>query len=161
MANQMRDICSVYVLMPQRSFVVGAMMLDAFLPNRIQAQDEYIFPEFATSPEAVFDSPERVIPLLEQDTSQEYSLYWHDKNQSGGSVGSMVSLHYTSDGGLIFGVSTYCDVSEAILHQAARIAGASFGTAYGEQPPPFSVAEFKVACATSMMPRLVDGIVHT
>lgn len=144
----------VYVLCGNRSPEMATSFLDAFLPSRLPAADEYPFPQFADAPTDTLSNPEEIILKLAHLENERYGLHWHNTRREE-PLGA--SLFYTADGGLVAGLFLYEDNVLEWLAKMARVVGGRFGYMTLEAPPPETQTAFVELCRASQFPRLFDG----
>ena len=64
---------------------------------------DYPFPEFSDSPEKNYHSVRELLAHLEDNIDHEYTIYFNNKDKS--ATIKQITLQYTDDGKIIFGVS--------------------------------------------------------
>jgi hypothetical protein len=143
----------VYVLCPERSVRAATEFLDAVMPRRRPATDDFPFPEFVDEPDVVFTRPEEVIARLQDFPNESYSMYWHNELPVD-PRGCM--LFYTEDQGLIVGVVVRDDNAVAWLNRLALLTGAKYGYLTSEEAPG-PRAEFIERCRVGTVARIYEG----
>jgi hypothetical protein len=143
----------VYVLCPERSGLAATGFLDAVMPRRRPAAEDFPFPEYVDDPDVVFSCPEDVIGRLEDYPNESYSIYWHNE-LSGEPYGCMV--FYTEDQGLIVGVVVGEGGAVAWLNRLVLVTGGKYGYLTGEEAPG-SKAEFIERCRVGTVVRVYEG----
>lgn len=144
----------VYVACKDRSSTEANRFLDAFLPKRREVADEYPLPETSDTPRDVFGDAASLIRRLEEDSSEEYAIYW-DREGSGDPHQAM--LFFTEDGGMIAGLASANPDSLKLLRELANAVGATYGLVVLEERPAGTLGEFRDLCRTTPTNRLVDG----
>lgn len=148
----------LYAACKERSAVQAAAFLDAFGPDREQATDEYEFPQYSNSPREVFMDSVLLIERLEQESSEGYGIYWGRLGVTVPDKAPRVMLFFTEDGGMIAGLVVPHHVEAAtLLERLASVVGATYGQTVLEEPPPSTLAEFRLSCKTGTGDRIVDG----
>jgi hypothetical protein len=135
--------CDVYVLSPERSATAAERFLDTFAPKREQSAEEYVFPQFAEQPLRALKSAREAIQYCEIHSGEAQSLYF--RNLGAGPAHAM--LFFTSDGGLILGVSVVDQENEWITRLKEYV-GTEFGYIAFESPPAATAAEFRELAAS-------------
>jgi hypothetical protein len=128
----------VYVLSPDRSTKSAERFLATFTPHREQSADDYVFPQYADQPQHVVKSAREAIEYCEAHPEETQSMYF--RNLGTGPAHAM--LFFTSDGGLILGLS----VVEGEDEWFARLkehAGSTIGYMAIEEAPSATAAEFR------------------
>lgn len=134
----------VYVLARERSEAVANRFLGAFAPQSVVAADEYEFPEYSETPVVVFSTAAEAIRYCEAHPDAAHGFYF--RNPNGSPAHAM--LFFTSDGGLILGVSVV-EGEQRALAELREHAGSEVGYITFESPPAETVAEFyQVAAST-------------
>lgn len=148
------ELLEIYVLCESRSATVAQTFLQAFLPERTAATDEYPFPEFIDPPVEIIRSFEELAQRLENDEQKSYAAYWNSTSDHGP---RQAMLFYLEDGSMIAGlVVQNSSVNDFLLKLARRVNG-RYGYVCGSQPPPATSAAFIDICRNSTLPCLVDG----
>jgi hypothetical protein len=128
----------LYALAPQRTADAVAVFLAQFVPQRVESADEYEVPQFADEPKLRCNSADELIAYCVEHEHEQHVIYWR-------SLGSGDPFHaivaFTSDGGLIFGLSVVND-TDHWLEALSTAVGSSVCIRLEEQPPPISTAEF-------------------
>jgi hypothetical protein len=143
----------VYVLCPERSGLAAIEFLDAVMPRRSAAAEDYPFPQFVDAPDVVFTRPEEVIARLQDFPNESYSMYWHNELPDD-PYGCM--LFYTEDQGLIVGVVVRDSNAVLWLHRLALMTGGKYGYLTSEEAPG-SKAEFIERCRVGTVARIYEG----
>jgi hypothetical protein len=144
----------VYVLSPERSALAAIRFLDAVMPRRRPATDDFPFPQFDDDPDVVLTHPEQVIDRLESFPRESYSMYWYNALPDD-PVGCM--LYYTEDQGLIVGVVVSESNAVAWLNRLALLVGGKYGYLTSEECPPDSTIEFIERCRVATVERIYEG----
>lgn len=134
-----------YVLVASRSKKLVIDFLDRFLPDRRPLADEFEVPQYATTPEAVFESVDDLLAMLEARPTEGHALYWANTG-SRPPEGALVA--HTTDGKIVFGLSVNEDDEDVAAEYLARMRSFFGGDppAYvaWEDPPQTSSPEFLV-----------------
>ena len=130
----------VYVLARERSARVANQFLAAFAPNCLESADEFGFPEFAEVPTVVFTTSAEAIRYCEAHPGAAHRFYF--RNPKGSPAHAM--LFFTSDGGLILGLSVVKGEKQAYSRLVGH-AGSDIGYITFESPPHDTAAEFRQA----------------
>jgi hypothetical protein len=148
----------VYVLAPARSQEAVEVFRRRWLDGFEQAADEYEFPQYATSPRHVYDSPWLLIDDLLREPHQPHALYWRNPDDSAEVANAM--LFFTTDGGLVAGLTVHDENPATLtryLQQLAESMDAKYGYVAWEEPPPERSSEFIARASEAMPPRLAKG----
>ena len=129
--------------------------LGGFVPTA----NDYELPRYASDPTVVYDSADELIDVLLERPDEPHGIYW--ENTGDGPV-STAMLFFTSDGGMIIGLTVSGDQNTALqyLDRLAKTVEARFGYITGEEPPPDYAAEF-IDLARRARPALVDGLIQS
>jgi len=132
----------LYVLARERSAAVANHFLDAFVPDRDQSAADYGFPKYASQLEVVLKSAAEAIQYCESHPVETQSIYFRNL----GTDPAHAMLFFTSDGGLILGLSVLGRQDEWFgrLKEYAR---SEVGYITFESPPAATVAEFRQLAA--------------
>lgn len=128
----------VYVSARERSVAEAVRFLAAFAPSGEQSASEYTFPEYSEQPTAVFGTAAEAIRYCETYPTEAQRFYF--RNPNGTPAHAM--LFFTSDGGLILGLSVSEEVEEAFTGLKAH-ARSDLGYITFESPPCERAAEFR------------------
>ena len=132
----------VYVLARERSAAEAARFLTAFAPNGIESASEYEFPEYSKRPTVVLTNSADAIRYCETHPTAANRFYF--RNPKG--IPAHAMLFFTSDGGLILGLSVVKGERKALKELMAH-AGSDVGFITFESPPPETIVEFRQAAA--------------
>lgn len=157
MLRNVGPFLDLYVLCPARTVVLARHFLDTWAPARVASfADVTIHPSGDT-----IDATADFLAALAARPDQEGGLYWASGRAD---LVAHVMLHFTTDGGLIAGLSVgeheqpRAQVA-ASLERLARSVTARFGYVGFEEPPVIeSRAAFLAMCGRREL-RLVDGVV--
>jgi hypothetical protein len=127
----------IYVLARERSAAEAEQFLEAFAPNRVQSAAEYTFPERAGKPGPVFTAALEAIRYAALCPGAEQRFYFRNLDEGP----DHIMLFFTSDGGLILGLSVAWNEERAFA-QLKRHAGSEIGYITFECPPKDTAAEF-------------------
>ena len=145
----------VYVLAPERSGAAVSRFADEWLRDGEPAADEVEVPQYADDPDAVFESPDDAVEWLLARPHEPHGLYWRTPRGDGA---AQAMLFFTTDGGLIAGLTVDDDAAAADwLRRLAGSVDARYGYVAFETPPPETAADFRAAAAGADPPRLVAG----
>jgi len=117
--------------------------LDAFVPQREQSAEDYAFPQYSEQPILVVKSVQEAVQYCEAHSAEALSLYF--RNLGAGPAHAM--LFFTSDGGLILGLSVV-EREDEWFARLKEYAGSEFGYIAFESPPAPTATEFKELAAT-------------
>ena len=132
----------VYVLSRERSAAAADQFLNMFAPDREHSAEDYVFPQYADQPVAVVKSAMEAIRYCEEHPAEEQGMYF--RNLGAGPAHAM--LFFTSDGGLIFGLSVV-EREDEWFTRLKEYAGSEVGYITFEVPPPGTSTEFKEQAA--------------
>src|SRR5262249_21008069 len=138
----------LYALATDRSSEIVSRFRERWLASFEESEVDYVLPQFADRPDAVYDSPSELIARLLAEPAQPHSLYW--RNPRPGHLPHAM-LFFTTDGGLIAGLAVATedsDLAGATLRELAQSVDARYGYALGEAPPPGTASEFKEQART-------------
>jgi len=133
----------VYVLSPERSATAAERFLDTFAPQREQSAEDYVFAQFTGQPLLIVKLAREAIQYCESHSAETQSLYF--RNLGAGPEHAM--LFFTSDGGLVFGLSVVERPDEWFARLKDYV-GSDCGYIAFESPPPVTVAEFRALAAS-------------
>jgi hypothetical protein len=148
------DRLEVYVLCESRSRACAEPFLNAFLPQRSPAAEDYPFPQYTDQPEVVYQTPDEVMQRMETEPDARYSLYW--RNQTAEEP-EMAMLFYTRDGAMIAGLVVSEPAVGPTLQAMSRQVQGRFGYITLESSPPETRDEFISLCRDSTEINLFAG----
>lgn len=130
-----------YVFVEKRDGSLIDLFLNEFLPERKEAADDYLVPEYSDNPSHEFQSAPDLIEFLCDNKKETYAIYWNSKRDEDP---SNAMVFFTEDGGMIFGLS--CDAdggnSKTYLQKMKNFLKSELGYIAFEEPPPGTKAEF-------------------
>lgn len=144
----------VYVLASERTISYAEKFISAWTYGFEAAAEEYEFPQYAKAPEIIFSTASQLIERLILNSQQPHAIYWHNSNE-GDTRDAM--LFFTTDGGMIVGLSVEVDKREdarKFLEALAADVDGEFGMVMLEQPPADSAEEFIREVADWPSPKL-------
>lgn len=144
----------VYVLCESRSRACAEPFLNAFLPQRSPADEDYPFPQYEDQPEVVYERPEEIMQRMEAAPDARYALYWRNLVAEGP---EMAMLFYTRDGALMAGLVVDEPEVQATLQALSRQVQGRFGYITSESCPPETREEFIDLCRDSTEINLFAG----
>jgi len=127
----------VYVLARERSVAEANRFLAAFAPRGRAAADEYESPEYSDQPTVVFSTATEAIQYCGAHPDAGHRFYF-----DGGDGPAHAMPFFTSDGGLILGLSILAD-AEQLFAQLKAHAGSEIGYITVEDPPCEPASEFR------------------
>jgi hypothetical protein len=136
-------LADVYVLAPERSAALVGSFLGRFLPHREPAAAEYEIPQYASSPEVVFNNAAELIRVCEARHNLRHAIYWNHRDLAGEPRAAHV--FFLSDGGMVLGLSTADSEPtrwDQLLAELKEFTGSRIGYLTVETPPADSIAEF-------------------
>ena len=145
----MNNVTAV-VLIDSRRADVAQRALDFFVPQREVQAEEFEYPQYAETPEAIYANAEQVMSRLEA-SQLPYYLAWKDPRQ----VDAFVI--YTEGADMIIGVATHPSESAKLLRKLQEVTGAGWGMIIGEDYPPDVAHDFMSACEEATGPRVLNG----
>lgn len=110
---------------------------------------DYPFPEFSDYPDNVYLFLKDLLMHLEKTPSCEYTVYFENKDKS--AIIKQVTLQYTDDGKIIFGVSIIGNEPSLIreievINDIKNYLSSNNAYATIEEPPPINSEEFIDFC---------------
>ncbi len=173
----MGPLTDIYVLASKRSRSLVEKFQSVWMVGFVESADEYYWPSAANydqeKPTEIFHTAAPLLKKLLENPTEEYGIYWRNERDEMLTHGMMF---FTSDGGLIMGLSLAYEISlDGVLElgtmespspltktfvQLAESVEAKFGYTLVEQPPAFSKTEEFIAESQTyaLAPRLVDGV---
>src|SRR5262249_30277922 len=127
----------LYVLARERSTATAERFLTEFAPDREVSADDYCFPQNANEPDLVLTSPTDAIRYCEAHPEESQSFYF--RNRGAGAAHAM--LFFTSDAGLILGLSAEEGEEQKFFDMLRQHADSEVGYIDFEAPPADTVAE--------------------
>lgn len=130
-----------YVLVHSRNPALVEQFLERYLPgSRQETADEYEIPQYADEPRMIFRNASKLMDYLKEQPNEVQCIYWSSLDATNT---THVSVHYTSDGAMIFGVAVPAKTEEkSILNDLMRWVDTTVGYITYEEPPPDPTAEF-------------------
>lgn len=129
----------LYVLAPERTVAVAENFLGHFAPEREQASVDYCFPRYVELPQLVLESAEEAMHYCVSHPTEAQSFYFRNTNPEP----AHAMLFFTSDGGLILGLSVHED-SDRWFDRLKEHTRCTIGYITHESPPVDTVAAFRV-----------------
>jgi hypothetical protein len=148
---------SIYAICSQRTKKCADTFLNSFVPNRVPLAEEYEFPQYADDPIVIYSAAGDLIERLETEIGQSYSIYWDAGANAISSSISQAILLFTSDGKMIAGLVAREENVVGLLSALKAVVSARWGMVTGDEFPPTGFADFVRICASSSLPRIVDG----
>jgi hypothetical protein len=150
----MAEKIDCYFLIESRSKDVIFEFIDKYSIVREGLADEYPFPDLSDEPSMVFISDEDLMAFLEIHECDDYSVYWHNKNDH--SKIEMLHVHYTNDGKMILGLGIY-DEPESLsviswFKEIQLYLKSSSACMTSAEFPPLNSKEFVEFCKQRFMP---------
>lgn len=139
-----------YYLVDNRKLEVVRDFLKKYFPSgERELATDYPFPEFSEYPEKIFYSVEELLLHLENNTLFDYTIYFENKDRS--SEIKQITLQYTDDGKMIFGISIFGNDPSSIrsiqiFNEVKRYLNSQKSCATIEEPPPTNSEEFIIFC---------------
>jgi hypothetical protein len=117
--------------------------------------DDYPIPQYSSEPTIIFYSDAELLDYMEENSYCEYIVYW--RNVVKNPVINQVTLSYTNDGKMIFGISIVgreVDSAEsiAVFKDVKKCLNARIACITGEEPPPGNSIEFLEFCSEKYIP---------
>lgn len=129
----------VYVLSQERSAKAAYGFLAVFAPHGVESAENYCFPEYADEYDIVFSTATEAIQYCGAHPTAAHRFYF--RNPSGSPAHAM--LFFTSDSGLILGLSVVEGEEDLMFNRLKQHAGSTIGYITFESPPTETVAEFR------------------
>jgi hypothetical protein len=132
----------IYALVKERSRKPVEDFLSKWGEGLIESAVEYEYPRYASEPEIVYKDVNILIDRLLIEVDQPYAIYWTNPSDDRTHIRAAM-LFFTSDGGLIVGLSSTQDSNpKKLLKALIDTVDGSIGKILVEQPPPDTTAEF-------------------
>lgn len=148
------DPTEIYVLCKSRSVELAKNFLDAFLPERTLAADDYPFPQYADEPSDIFQTAEDLMCRLEKEEHESYSIYWNTASNNGP---DQAMLFYREDGTMVAGIGgPNASLGETLASVAKQVNG-RFGFITSGSCPPETSEAFIAICRESTLVNLFEG----
>lgn len=149
-----------YYLVNDRNLEVVNDFFEKYLP--VGAEElamGYPFPEFSDNPERIFYSLKELLIHLQDNPAYEYTIYYQNNDKL--SEIKQITLQYTDDGKIIFGISIIGDdpssaKSVEIFNQVKEYLHSSNACITIEEPPPANSDDFKIFCTERYVPNIDD-----
>jgi len=146
-----------YYLIENRTQILIFEFLEKYLPNAIEASDEYPVPWFAESPVNILFNIDDILKYLENNIYSEYAIYWRNRKEDSDIKHFMI--FFTDDGKMIFGVSINGEepntaVSINVFKELSEFLNTKTGCITVEEPPPTNSIEFIEFCLDRFIPTL-------
>lgn len=144
-----------YYLIDNRQFEIVCDFFAKYFPmGGRELATEYPFPEFSDDPERIYYSVNELLLHLENNPNYEYTLYFENKDSL--SEIKQITLQYTDDGKIIFGVSIIGNDPSSIdsiriFKEVRGYLNSRIACATIEEPPPGNSDEFISFCSERYM----------
>jgi hypothetical protein len=138
----MTELADIYILTDHRSPDMIERFLNAYLPNRKEAAEDYIIPYLTSdNPKYIFNTAQEVISYCCNNLYEEHAIYWNNSSSDEQPHSAMV--FFTQDRKLILGLSTYDeDLAVEYLNQLKDLSKTQVGYITIENPPSLNSKEF-------------------
>ncbi|MDR4894663.1 MULTISPECIES: hypothetical protein [unclassified Chryseobacterium] len=152
-------IDSYYLVYNRKLDVVNDFFKKYFPAGGKELAADYPFPEFSDYPDVTFYSAKELLLHLEKMPNFEYTIYFQNNNQL--SEIKQITLQYTDDGNIIFGISIIGDdlstaSSIQIFKQVKKYLHSDIACITMEEPPPINSDEFIIFCNERFIPKFDD-----
>lgn len=139
----MPEYADIYVLSKMRDRITIDAFLNAFMPHREEAADEYEVPQYADAPKIVFKHASDLIDYCCIHLREVHALYWR---AVGGTKPEHAMVFFLPDEHIVFGVSTDAanePSARSLLERLKRHFGSDEALLYHESCPPESADAFR------------------
>lgn len=150
-------IDSYYLINSRKLEVVCDFFTKYFPLGGKELAVDYPFPEFSDHPEKIYYSVKELLLHLENSFNFEYTIYWENKDKL--SEIRQITLQYTNDGKMIFGVSIVgrdpSSIRSIQLFKEVKIyLNSQKACITIEEPPPINSNEFISFCDERYIPNI-------
>jgi hypothetical protein len=133
-----------YFLVDNRSPASVKRFLQFYLPNHVEAAEDYLIPACSSDPEMLVNNADDVLLRLENNDA-DHGIYWRNLDPRSRIKHFMV--FHTNDGKMIFGVSIEGNDPEnsksvSLFTELKSFLNADIGCITVEEPPPVNAVEF-------------------
>lgn len=145
-----------YYLVESRKLEVLCNFFAKYFPlGGKELATDYPFPQFSNHPEKVYYSVKELLLHLENNPDFEYTIYFENKERS--SEIKQITLQYTDDGKMIFGLSMYGNDPSSIksiqlFKEIKSYLNSKMACVTIEEPPPINSNEFSSFCNERFVP---------
>lgn len=145
-----------YYLTESRDLSLVNKFLNNFLPKNREISIDYPLPQFGNDKyDTIFDNVKDLLIYLEQNLLVDYIIYW--ENLIDNSKIRQITVQYTDDGKMIFGVSILgrevdSEESISVFKEVKKYLNLHIGCITGEEPPPSNSIEFIEFCKNRFIP---------
>ncbi|OMP75155.1 MULTISPECIES: hypothetical protein [unclassified Chitinophaga] len=144
-----------YYLVDNRSSEVVYDLFTNYGFIKEELAGEYIIPQYSSEPTIIFYSDVDLLNYCDENLDCDYLIYWGNEVEN--SIIRQITLRYTNDGKMIFGISIVgrevdSDISIAIFKDVKNYLNARIGCITGEAPPPSNSIEFIEFCNKRYVP---------
>lgn len=144
-----------YYLINQRDSGFVEKFFNDFAPLHRELSCDYPIPQYSDYTEITFFNTKELLIYLDRNPNIDYIVYWENLDNT--SEVKQITVQYTDDGKMIFGVSIYgneLDSRESLLifYKVKRYLNANYACITGEEPPPGNSEEFIRFCDERYVP---------
>lgn len=145
-----------YYLTELRDSDLVYQFLNDFLPRHREISEDYPVPQFGKDKHRkTFYDVKDLLAYLDQNPDVDYIIYWENLIES--AEIKQVTIQYTDDGKLIFGISIVgkevdSEESISIFRKIKKYLNSSISCITGEEPPPSNSTEFIEFCNNRFIP---------
>lgn len=145
-----------YYLINNRTLDIVCDFFSKYFPlGGEELATEYPFPEFSDYPEKIYYSVRKLLIHLEDNPNFEYTIYFENKDRL--SEIKQITLQYTDDGKMIFGVSIVGSDPSSIrsiqlFKEVKSYLNSEKAYVTIEEPPPINSLEFISFCNERYIP---------
>ena len=133
-------LADIYVLALSRTRAQIELFRDKFLQGFYEAAREYRFPQLCDEPSWISRDVNYVVDVLVRERGQHYNIYWNNPTRTDDIRNGILS--FTSDAGLIVGLSVPVEKANQYLDRLKNYMQSTIGCVLLESPPPETAAEF-------------------
>ena len=139
-----------YYLVDSRKLQIVNDFFSKYLPlGKEELASDYPFPEYSDNPEKIYHSAKELLIHLGKNLNFDYTIYF--ENKDGLSDIKQVTLQYTDDGKLIFGISIVgnnpaLDENLLLFREIKNYLNSKNACATIEEPPPTNSIDFIKFC---------------
>ena len=144
-----------YYLVNNREYKVILNFIENNFIVKKELANEYPVPQYSNFTERTFTSDEELLFFLEANPNYDYGIYWENENKE--SVIKQISVHFTDDGKMIFGVAMVGNElnskdSVKLFKEIKKYLNSSNACITSEEPPPTNSIEFVGFCNKKYRP---------